>query len=411
MRPALTISASTKANQLMNDANRHSPTEEMTLPEQLANRLRQQQLTAEFGLFALKTRDVSALLQEATRACAEGLQTRFCKVLQYMPQEHDFLVVAGVGWHPGVVGHAHIGGGTASPPGYAFHTGEPVISNQLSREDRFRTPQLLIDHGIVSAINVLIRGDGPPFGVLEVDSRNPGRFSQADTSFLQGFANLLGVGIERQELEEKLNEQKRLLEHSLEQQKLLSQEIDHRVKNSLSLVAGLLSMQSRQSRDAELKRALADAEARVHTIADVHDRLWKHGGSRAVRLDEFMGELCQRFATAGPKHQFTWDVVPVTISADRAITLGLLANELIMNIYKYAYPDGGGPLSLTIHPHDEERLCLEVIDHGIGLPPGAEVSTAGLGMKVISTLARQLNGTAHWQSAEPGTRFTLAFVR
>ena len=392
----------------MNNASQRPP-EQVTLPEQLADRLRQQKLGADFGLFALKTRDVSALLQEATRACAEGLGARFCKILEYIPMEHDFLVVAGVGWRPGVVGHARVGADVASPTGYAFKTGEPVISNHLASEVRFRTPPLLIEHGVESAINVLIRGDGSPYGILEVDSPSPGRFTSADTSFLQGFANLLGVGIERQKLEGELTDQKRLLEDALEQQKLLALEIDHRVKNSLTLVAGLLSMQSRLSPHPDLKRALADAEARVHTIAEVHDRLWKHGGSRAVRLDEFFGELCQRFAAAGPKHQFTWDIVPVMISADRAITLGLLANELIMNVYKYAYPDGGA-LSLTIHHHDETRLCLEVIDHGVGLPSGAETSTTGLGMKVISTLARQLNGTAHWQSAEPGTRFTLAFV-
>jgi two-component sensor histidine kinase len=386
------------------------PEEGATLPEQLAYRLRQQQLAADFGLFAFKTRDVPALLQEATCACAEGLQAKFCKILEHLPAEGKFLVVAGVGWNPGVVGHARVGADIQSPTGYAFQTGDPVISNQLSSDQRFRTPQLLVEHGIHRAINVIIRGDGAPFGVLEVDSPNPGRFTSADISFLQGFANLLGVAIERQKLEEELKNQKLLLEQALEQQRVLAQEIDHRVKNSLALVAGLLSMQSRSSSSPELKRALTDAEGRVHTIAEVHDRLWKRSGGRTVRLDEFMNELCERFASIAPKHSFTWDVVPIMISADRAITLGLLANELITNVYKYAYPDGAGALSLTIHRHDETRLCLVVIDHGVGLPDGAQSSTKGMGMKVISTLAHQLKGEAKWASAEPGTRFTLAFL-
>ncbi len=387
-----------------------SPEEGATLPEQLAYRLRQQQLAADFGLFAFKTRDVPALLQEATRVCADGLQAKFCKALEHLPAEGKFVVVAGIGWNPGVVGHARVGADIESPAGYAFQTGKPVISNQLSDDDRFRTPRLLVEHGVHRAINVVIRGEGSPFGVLEVDSPDRGRFTSADISFLQGFANLLGAAIERQRLEEELKNKELLLEQALEQQKILAQEIDHRVKNSLALVAGLLSMQSRASHHPDLKRALADAEARVHTIAEVHGRLWRQGGARTVRLDEFMNELCERFASVGPKHPFTWDIAPVMISADRAITLGLLANELITNIYKYAYPGGAGALSLTIHPHDETRLCLVVIDHGVGLPDGAQAFTEGLGMKIIATLARQLHGEAKWQSAQPGTRFTLAFV-
>ena len=386
------------------------PEEGATLPEQLAYRLRQQQLAADFGLFAFKTRDVPPLLQEATRACAEGLQAKFCKVLEHLPAEGKFVVIAGVGWNPGVVGHARVGADSESPAGHAFQTGQAVISNELSNEQRFRTPQLLVEHGVRRAINVIVRGDGTPFGVLEVDSPNPGRFTPDDIAFLQGVANLLGAAIERQKLEEELKNQKLLLEQALERQTVLAQEIDHRVKNSLALVAGLLSMQSRSASHPELKRALGDAEARVHTIAEVHDRLWRQSGERTVRLDEFMNELCARFAAIGPNYQFTWDVVPIMISADRAITLGLLANELITNIYKYAYPGGGGELVLTIHPHDETRLCLVVIDHGVGLPNGAQTSVQGMGMKVISTLARQLNGEAKWESANPGTRFTLAFV-
>jgi GAF domain-containing protein len=85
-----------------------------------------------------------------------------------------------------------------SPTGYAFQTDEPVISNHLHKEHRFRTPQLLQEHGIKPAINVVIRCDEKPFGVLEVDSPIEGRFTGADTAFLQGFANLLGVAIDRQ---------------------------------------------------------------------------------------------------------------------------------------------------------------------------------------------------------------------
>lgn len=174
--------------------------------EELAYRLRQQQLTAEFGRYALNTHEVSSLLQEATRLCALGLQSKFCKVMEYLPGEKQFLVRAGVGWKPGVVGEARTGADTASPTGYAFSTGAPVISNHLDGDTRFRTPAILREHGIKRAINVLIQSGGTRFGVLEADSATEGRFTEADMEFMQGLANLLGVALDRQRAEQALGE-------------------------------------------------------------------------------------------------------------------------------------------------------------------------------------------------------------
>ena len=135
--------------------------------EELAYRLRQQKLTAAFGEYALRARDVTDMLQEASRVCALGLNSQFCKVMEYLPAEGRFLVKSGVGWRDGVVGHARVGADAESPTGYAFQTGDPVISNHLSKETRFRTPSLLAEHGIRRAINVLIQGDGDRDGVYD----------------------------------------------------------------------------------------------------------------------------------------------------------------------------------------------------------------------------------------------------
>ena len=132
---------------------------------------------------------------------AEGLQAEFAKVLKYLPEENRLLVCAGVGWGPGVVGVATIGADTASPSGYALRTGQPVISNHLDIEERFRTPDLLVKYGIRRAMNVILQGDNTPFGVLEVDSQSEGEFAENDIVFLQGVANILGMAIERQRIE------------------------------------------------------------------------------------------------------------------------------------------------------------------------------------------------------------------
>jgi two-component sensor histidine kinase len=376
--------------------------------DELAYRLRQQQLTAWFGLFALKSHDLDTLLQEATRTCAEGLHSEFCKVMEFLPAENEFVVRAGVGWKPGVVGTTRTGADLDSPAGFALRTGEPVISNHLAAETRFRTPKLLADHGVMRAINVIIRGDGDPFGVLEVDSPSEGRFTEHDLAFMQGFANLLGVAIERQRAEEELRANKALLQQALDDQDVLTREISHRVKNSLQLVAGLLNMQGRASGNEDLRRALSDAEARVHTIAQVHDRLWRHNEMRSVNLAEFLGELCTKLRGSAPHFTVGCSIDPVVVPTDFAVPLGLLVNELVTNAFKYAYPEAFGEVRVELTSDSPERLRLEVSDRGIGLPSDFDPARSrSLGMRLVASLTRQLGGHLQWQDAQPGTRFVL----
>ena len=124
--------------------------------EELPYRLRQQSLLGEFGRSAMQTRDIGQILQRATELCAQGLETSLAKVLEYIPDDRRLLVRAGVGWAPGTIGQVSLGIDMESPAGYAFQTGQMVISNHLQEETRFRTPKLLSDHGIKRAINVLI---------------------------------------------------------------------------------------------------------------------------------------------------------------------------------------------------------------------------------------------------------------
>src|SRR6201996_1228931 len=220
--------------------------------DELLYRLRQQSLLGEFGRSALQTRDIGRILQRATELCAQGLDTRFAKVLEYLPNDDRLLVRAGVGWEAGIVGRVSLGLDLESPAGYAFQTGQMVISNHLQEETRFRTPKLLTDHGIRRAINVLIARGGEghlPFGVLEVDSADSGQFDIADADFLAGFAGLLGIAIERQHADADLQK-------ALDHQAMLTREMSHRVKNSLASVVGLLRVQSRSAQSEEVRNAL-----------------------------------------------------------------------------------------------------------------------------------------------------------
>jgi two-component system, sensor histidine kinase PdtaS len=359
------------------------------LRDELPYRLRQQSLLGEFGRIAMQTRDYRQILQRATELCSQGLQARFAKVLEYLPDEKRLMVRAGIGWAPGTIDNVSLAADIGSPAGFAYQTGETVISNHLEVETRFRTPQLLADHGVRRAINVLIEkgGDGNSFfGVLEVDSADPGQFDQADADFLAGFAGLLGVAIERQQADARLQE-------ALEHQALLTREMSHRVKNSLTSVVGLLRVQARSAQSQDVKNALEDASLRVATIAEVHDHLWRGSRIGFVDLADFMTELCKKLKGNTDGHTLHCHADPMLLSADNAIPLGLLINELVTNAIKYAYPGGGGAIEVAAR-EIEGHLQIEVSDQGIGLPDGFAIDQprASLGFKVIAGMARQLQG-------------------
>nr|WP_309301467.1 histidine kinase dimerization/phosphoacceptor domain -containing protein [Pseudomonas syringae] len=386
------------------------PEEGARADDELAYRLRQQQLTAEFGIFALKTHATAELLQEATRLCAIGMSTKLCKVMAFQPEHGDFLMVAGVGWKPGYVGHARSGTDLSSPAGYAFQTKKAVISNHLHSETRFRTPQILADHNVKRAINVVLLTANEPYGVLEVDSPIDGRFVKDDLAFMQAFANLLGVALERQQFEGAMRVNSMQVKQALEHQQVLTQEVSHRVKNSLAIVAGLLRVQNSGSDSSEVRRALTDAETRVLTIAQLHDHLWQTGNVNTLDLQVFLGELCEQFSRTSAADVLTYEVPPVRIAADDAIPFGLLVNELVTNAVKYASPQKPGDVRINVTTNGD-KLRLEVRDHGPGLPPDwPSQQSKSLGMKLISRLSRQLGGEPQWRDALPGACFVLEFA-
>ena len=357
--------------------------------QELPYRLRQQSLLGEFGRSALQTRDIGQILQRATELCAQGLETPFAKVLEYMPDEKRLLVRAGVGWAPGTVGHVSLGIDLESPAGYAFHTAQIVISNHLQEETRFRTPKLLSEHGVRRAINVLIARGGEghlPFGVLEVDSPDSGQFDLADADFLAGFAGLLGIAIERQQADAEL-------QGALEHQAMLTREMSHRVKNSLASVVGLLRVQSRNAQSEEVQNALKDAASRITTIAQVHDHLWRSTRIGFVDIADFAGELCSKLQETALGHKVSCTFGHLMMSADKAIPLGLLINELVTNAAKHAYPGGSGEIQVSGERRGAD-LHVEVSDHGIGLPKDFDIDQprASLGFKVIKSLLAQLEG-------------------
>jgi two-component sensor histidine kinase len=371
--------------------------------EALKLRVRQQELLADYGVLSLRGTPFPELLDQAARVVAEGLKAEFAKVLKYMPEENRFLVCAGVGWEPGVVGTATIGADTESPAGYALRTRKAVISNHLDIEERFRTPELLLQYGIRRAMNVILEGDGSPFGVLEVDSRLEGEFRQSDIVFLQGVANILGMAIERQRIEGNLRD-------ALDRQQLLLREANHRVNNSLQIVAAMLHLQSSSTENPDLRHELREAGSRIAAVARAHQKLYSTNRIDSLDLGVYLTDVCKDLNASIPDCEINISAEEGIITAtDRAVAIALLVNELISNAIKHAYPGAQCRIWVTLSRSADATNLITVRDEGIGLPEDFDVKTGRrLGMRLVNAFTQQLRGDLQIVRRNPGTEFVLA---
>jgi two-component sensor histidine kinase len=367
-------------------------------------RIRQQEILAELGVHALQGKPFLDLLDQTARLTAEGMEAEFCKVLEYIPAENRFLVRAGVGWQEGIVGVATIGADLESPSGFALRTGKPVISNHLENEQRFRTPELLLEHGIRRAMNVILQGEGSPYGVLEVDSRSEGEFGEHDIAFLQGAANILGMAIERQRYE-------RHLKAALDRHQVLLKEISHRVKNSLQIVSSMLHLQASTADDEGITAQLADASSRVSAVGRAYERLAYDGDVENIDLRAYLQAVCADAMNASCNCKLHFDGADgIWLYADRAISLALIVNELVTNAVKHAFPNGHeGHIFVRLVRQDANTALVSVRDDGIGLPPDFDLSLSkGLGMRIVAALAKQLGADISRPSQVEGNEFVVS---
>jgi two-component sensor histidine kinase len=366
-------------------------------------RIRQQELLAELGVLALQGTSFVEMLNHTARVTAEGLEAEYCKVLEYIPADNRLLVRAGIGWGEGVVGHATVGADSASPAGYALRTGKPVISNHLGQEQRFRTPELLIEHGIRRAMNVILQGDGSPFGVLEADSRSEGEFSEKDIAFLQGAANILGMAIEQQQYQRKL-------QSALARHQVLLKEVNHRVKNSLQVISSMLHLQASAAGSTELSGHLSEASTRISAVGRAYERLAYNPDYENIDLVSYLREVVDDLVAAVSPYKIQLEApVEIPFGADRAILVALIINELVLNAGKYAYPNSAeGVIWVRVVRIDVRTLLVSVRDEGAGLPVGFDPETSKrLGTRIVNALAKQLGAEVTRPVSVNGTNFTL----
>jgi light-regulated signal transduction histidine kinase (bacteriophytochrome) len=211
-----------------------------------------------------------------------------------------------------------------------------------------------------------------------------------------------GDARERQRLYHELERASAEKDVLLGQKDVLMKEVDHRVQNSLQLVAAFLSLQARDAGPGPVADQLIEARSRLSAVALVHRRLYRDDQIETIDLARYLEELIGDIKNSLGQNwasQMTVDLMPMLIPTDRAVSIGLIAAELVINATKYAYPGGSGPIDIALEQH-RNRLRLIVADQGQGLSGDRR----GFGSRMMDAMMARLDGELEQVDNHPGLR-------
>jgi two-component sensor histidine kinase len=197
------------------------------------------------------------------------------------------------------------------------------------------------------------------------------------------------------------------------EREMLLREVNHRVGNSLQIIASLLHLQANSSTQDDVKAALTNAMGRVAAVAQVHRRLYTTHDLKSVSLNLYLEALLEdlrRSAEGNKMSQLTLKAEQIEIDPDRAVAIGIIVNELVMNAVKYAYPDGAGPIHIDLHAQGDD-VVLSISDNGVGLNAKSDPRSTGMGQRIVGAMAAKLEANPERDPAHPGTRIVLRFRR
>jgi two-component sensor histidine kinase len=206
----------------------------------------------------------------------------------------------------------------------------------------------------------------------------------------------------------------RVKDDLLREREVLLQEVQHRVANSLQIIASVLLQSARNVQSEETRTHLTDAHNRVMSIATVQKQLAKSRIGE-VELGPYFTQLCQSLGASMIRDHNKQSIAVTAdksrVDADVSVSLGLIVTELVINALKHAFDDGGeGKIFVDYRSHGP-NWTLSVADNGVGMPPESAKATAGLGTSIVEALARQLHAKVRVADRNPGTTVSVAHTQ
>ena len=216
-------------------------------------------------------------------------------------------------------------------------------------------------------------------------------------------------------LEERVKSRTADLHMARERAEVLLEEVNHRVANSLQLVAALVSMQTNSVTDPAARDALRETQSRIKAISLIHKSLYTSGDVTSVALNDYLGAMLGNLETAMKKDGHTailkCYLEPISLRTDASVSLGVAVQELVTNAFKYAYPeDKPGEVRVRLKRLGADKAELTVEDDGVGIAPDAAHAGTGLGSKIIRTMAATLQTQVEYINRSPGTAARLVLT-
>ncbi len=216
-------------------------------------------------------------------------------------------------------------------------------------------------------------------------------------------ALLIGSIIETKQAEEAVNEQ-------LKEKEIILEEVNHRVKNNMNTIYGLLFLQSESIENEVSKNVLLDAAGRVQTMTNLYDKLYRSESNKIISIKEHLHALIGEIVSIFPQKVSTEIEIDEIVLSSKVLTpLAIVINELITNSMKYAFTGrSDGVITVKVNKI-ENRVSLTYEDNGAGIPESVTFENAtGFGMKLVLMLVEQMNGTIAIERNK-GTKFIIEF--
>jgi two-component sensor histidine kinase len=215
-------------------------------------------------------------------------------------------------------------------------------------------------------------------------------------------------------LEDRVTRRTADLAQARDRAEVLLAEVNHRVANSLTLVASLVRLQANALKDKAAKDALDETQGRILAVSLIHKRLYTSGDVRFVDLGEYLGSLLEHLETSmrAEGHGGTFlrhELQPLQVRTDSGVNLGVVVTEWVTNAFKYAYPDGQGEIRVRLARLDDGRAELTVEDDGVGRREDGPVKGTGLGTRLVRGIAGTMKGEVQYLARQPGTAARLVF--
>jgi two-component sensor histidine kinase len=204
----------------------------------------------------------------------------------------------------------------------------------------------------------------------------------------------------------------RALSELLRQKEVLLEEMQHRVANSLQLIASILMLKARSVASEETRRHLQDAHQRVLSIAAVQEHLRISTAGEPIQVGPYLTKLCEALASSMIRDERTLTLEvhsqPGTVSSGDAVSIGLMVTELVINALKHAFPSGRPGVIKVFYDVNGPDWQLRIADNGVGMASAnLNASTGGLGTSLISALAQQLAAVVNIATTAAGTAVSI----